>query len=570
MPWAHCSIAPSIAGTDDRRRVELPVTDRLGAALDALLDPSPTTVVATEAAAAACDWPPDGAQVVPDRTLAATLRQTEAQVVLVHRLPMTVLRALQSNPVPLVILTDATGGTHHQALHAIEGVTVLGPEARVRHGDGQALLCAPEAGELEGLWRALDGGRLAVCPTPGWWWRLLTRPAACDAPAAGYVPSAVLDEDWARWAVEHARDHVLVPLGVPSPPVHDPGHPDLAAATAAHALERWTGPVFPSPRVIASVLQGLRGTIPSPSTTPSAPGIWQQARRALPMTGAIVGMDEARPDLATHVATAAFLAQRALLRAEAARTAQLGPALSRPEPDDDGTERSGEVMTSAGTVLTDHESKVVLRGFGIEVTRQAVASSASGASGFADRIGFPVVLKALSPDLRRRADIGALELSLGTAAAVRRAYGTIVDAVERHAPTARLDGVLVAEMVDSGLDVHCGAIRLPDGGMAIFGRCIEPLAPIEPVLGHSPLSPSDAQLLAHAILGRMPVPALRRTTDPDPQALAALLLRLDAIVQHYGERLELVELRPVRLLEGERGYVTLDAKIVQVAHLQGR
>src|SRR5690606_24848039 len=152
---------------------------------------------------------------------------------------------------------------------------------------------------------------------------------------------------------------------------------------------------------------------------------------------------------------------------------------------------------------TDQESKVVLRGFGIEVTRQAVASSASGATGYAERIGYPVVLKALSPDLRRRSDIGAVVLGLDTAAAVRRAYATIVDNVERLAPTARLDGVLVSEMVDAGLDLHCGGVRTASGDVVLYGRATDSPSLVEPALGLSPLESEDALLLAQAVLSRV-------------------------------------------------------------------
>lgn len=573
----------------DEPSSELGLDPKLAGALDALLDPSPTTVLATEEALEVLSWPAALARVVGDRELPAVLGKVAPRVLVLHRVSTTVLRALRSHPVPLVVLTadadalEAAGargdgprrvGSRVDALAALPGVTLLGPGARLRRGDGQALLCAAEAGELEGLWRALAGARLGVCPTPRWWWQLLERRAARRFSAAGYVPAAVLDEGWARWAVHRGPDVVLVPLGVPIPSMDEPAEPALAPAVAAHALERWTGPVFPSPRVIASVLKGLGGGGAPGEGSPPDPGIWQQARRALPMTGAVVGMEQARPDLASDVATAAFLAQRALLRVDAARAALAVPLHAPAIDDEDGVARAGEVLAQAGQVLTDHESKVVLRGLGIEVTRQAVASSASGAAGFADRIGYPVALKALSPDLRRRGEIGAMQLELSTGAAVRRAYATIVDAVEKHAPTARLDGVLVAEMVEPGLDLHCGAIRLPDGGTALFGRVVDAPAPVEPVLAPCPLTRDDALLLAHAILGRIPVPALRRVSDPDPRELATLMLRLDAMVRRHGERLELVELRPVRLLRGatggERGYVTLDARIVQVAHLQGR
>lgn len=554
----------------------------LAAAFDVLLDPTAAAVVATEAALEISGWPAALARVVQERDVAQALRDPGVRVLVMHRVPLPLVRALRTHPVPLVVLTGSAEDSRAEALAAVPGVTVLGPDARLRRDGGAALLCAADPAELEGLVRAMGGARLAVSPTPRWWWQLLERDSARRSPVAGYVPAAVLDEGWARWAAARGPGDVLVPLGVPRPIVDDPAAPEqesaLAAALAAHALERWTGPVFPSPRVIASVLKGLRGAVVPGQGTPPDPGIWQQARRALPMTGAVIGMAAPRPDLATDVATAAFLAQRALLRVDAAQAA-LAVELDVPAIDDEeGVARSGEVLVSAGQVLTDHESKVVLRGFGIEVTRQAVASSASGAAGYADRIGYPVALKALSPDLRRRADIGAMQLDLGTAASVRRAYGAIVDTMERHAPTARLDGVLVAEMVGAGLDLHCGVIRLPDGGAALFGRVMDASTPVEPVLAPCPVSRDDALLLAHAILGGMPVPARRRATDPDARDLATLLLRLDAMARHVGTRLELVELRPVRLLatpaegrdEGERGYVTLDARIVQLAHLQGR
>jgi hypothetical protein len=67
----------------------------------------------------------------------------------------------------------------------------------------------------------------------------------------------------------------------------------------------------------------------------------------------------------------------------------------------------------------------------------------------------------------------------------------------------------------------------------------------------------------------LPVPALRRGTDPDVRALAELFVRLFELWHRFGPRLRHVELNPVRLVGGERGYVILDARILQAAHLEG-
>jgi hypothetical protein len=286
------------------------------------------------------------------------------------------------------------------------------------------------------------------------------------------------------------------------------------------------------------------------------------------MTGAALGMALPEHGLSLEAPTAAFLAQRVLLRARAALDARTQRLLDVSVSDPETVERAQEVLRGATGTLTDHESKVVLRGFGLDVTRQAVASSASGASGFAERIGYPVVLKALSPDLRRRSDVGGVMLALTTAAAVRRAYSTIIDNVERRAPTARLDGVLVAEMLDEGLDIRCGGIRTGSGEVALYGVVQGVSAPLEPALGLCPLSESDALALAHAVISRTPVPALRRETDPDVAGLAELFLRLAFVFERSGSRIASVDLGPVRLVP-ERGYVTLDARITQRPHLDG-
>jgi acetyltransferase len=422
--------------------------------------------------------------------------------------------------------------------------------------------CATSARELAALLAALATAghprtvRLAAAPTPRWWPAFLEDPHLADCTAVGFVAAAALDPSWARVAADR---HVLVPEGLAPARVDQPRDPGLGPAVAAHALERWTGPVFPDPAVLAL----LAAPPPTTPATAADQALWTQACRALPTLGAPAVL----PGLPPAAPTAAFLAQRALLRRDRTRALAREPAPAAPRFDEAALARAEEVLRSAGQVLSEHESKVVLRGFGVEITRQAVASSASGAAQFAEQIGWPVVLKALSPDLRRKQDVGAVVLGLTTAAAVRRAYAAILASVEQHAPTARLDGVLVAEQAPDGLEIECGAVRLADGQVALHGRPLGLPQPAEPILALSPLSPGDAVLLADAILAR--VPTLRRASDPGVAELAALFLRLDALVRHFDGRILTLELGPIRLIQPPRGYLTLDARITQRPHLEG-
>jgi acetyltransferase len=511
---------------------------------------------------------------VPDKDLAKKLRSRKDQipVVATGRVSPTLLRALIECPPSLLIVTGDVDQDTMTALRRTDTMRVLGPNAVLRMGKGDTIACATTTHELDALTRALGEPtiRLALCPTPTWLVDWLEHDSHATCSAVGYVHASALTPRWAGWIRKASGLHVLVPLGLAQPQTDTPHDRSLEQAVAAHALERSTGPVFPAPQVLTMVLRGsARESDTKPGEhPPEALALWSQARRALPMTGSVIGMEAPDPGLPLEIPTATFLAQRALLRMRACEELKELEMATPDAPDEEAAERAEQVLASAGEVLSDQESKVVLRGFGIEITRQAVAASASGASQFAERIGFPVVLKAVSPDLRRKREIGAVVLHLVTGAAVRRAYASIVKNVEDRAPTARLDGVLVAEMVDSGLDVVCGGVRMATNEVALYGRVLSASAPIEPVLGLCPLSTEDALLLAHAVLSRVPVPALRRATDPDVQTLAGLFLRLDSLFAHTGNRLRTVDLNPVRLVR-TRGYVTLDARITQHAHLEG-
>jgi len=599
-------------------------------ALRALLEPDPSRpILIAEAAANHVQIP---GETLPEAALARRLREADAVVVVAHTLGPALARALRERPPALLVLT---GPADPETLSTLP-VPLLGPDARLRvspaAAPGGLVVCATAAAELADLLAALaarlspgtsdmsreadlsprtadmsrepagtplasmadpPGLRLAACPTPSWWPAWLADPRLAGATAIGFVAAACLDTAWARWASDAGdAPHVLVPLGLETARIDQPRHASLAAGVAAHALERWTGPVFPNPHVLV-LLAADAAVVSSAPVDPAALARWNQARRALPLVGATPGMDAPLPGLPLDAASAAFIAQRALLRRSRSRSLLREQAALAPELRLDPTAiaRAGEVLRSAGQVLSEHESKVVLRGFGIEITRQAVASSASGAAQFAETIGFPVVLKALSPDLRRKQELGAVMLGLGNGAAVRRAYATIVQNVEHNAPTAHLDGVLVAEQAPEGLEIHCGAVRLHTGEMAIFGRALGLPLLAETTLALSPLDHADALLLAHAVLARVPVPALRRASDPGVGELAALLLRIDALVRHFelapehadadpkaarrdragaGDgRLISVELSPIRLVGAPRGYLTLDARIVQRAHLEG-
>ncbi|HEY0135681.1 MAG TPA: hypothetical protein VGB85_16470, partial [Nannocystis sp.] len=363
-------------------------------ALQALLAPDPALpVLIAEAAAEHVRLP---GERLGEAVLARRLRDEGAVVVVAHTIGPTLARALREQPPALLVLT---GPADPDDPPAPPGTLLLGPDARLALADdGELIVCASAAPELRTLLLALaasrlspgtgthgpqdmspgpalpPGVRLAAAPTPPWWPLWLADPRLARATALGFVAATSLHPGWARWAATTPdAAHVLVPLGLEPAKIDTPRHPGLAAALAAHALERLTGPVFPSPEVLA--LLG-RPQTPVPADSPDAAALarWAQARRALPLFAAAPGMEQPLPGLSLASPTAAFIAQRVLLRRTQIR-ALLRTRGERPpvQLDPTAVARAEEVLRSAGQVLSEHESKVVLRGFGVEITRQAVA-----------------------------------------------------------------------------------------------------------------------------------------------------------------------------------------------------
>jgi succinyl-CoA synthetase beta subunit len=112
--------------------------------------------------------------------------------------------------------------------------------------------------------------------------------------------------------------------------------------------------------------------------------------------------------------------------------------------------------------LSEYESKKLLSLYGIPVTRETLSRSADEAVSAAATLGFPVVLKACSPELMHKSERGCIELNLRSERDVREAYGHIIRSVDME-----LEGVLVQEMVPGQRELVVGLNRDPQ-----FGPCV--------------------------------------------------------------------------------------------------
>lgn len=211
--------------------------------------------------------------------------------------------------------------------------------------------------------------------------------------------------------------------------------------------------------------------------------------------------------------------------------------------------------------LLETEAKTVCIEYGIPVTKFELARSEEEAVKFANAIGFPTVLKIVSPDIIHKSDIGGVIVGLKNADDVHRGYNQILQNVKKHDPKAKIVGVLVQEMAPSSTEVIVGAIKDPQFGPAIMfglgGVFVEVLKDV--TFRVAPITEDDAYEMIRDVKAYPLLKGYRNTPPADIDAIAKILLSTSRLVTDHMEIKEL-DLNPVIVYE--KGAKAVDARII--------
>lgn len=209
------------------------------------------------------------------------------------------------------------------------------------------------------------------------------------------------------------------------------------------------------------------------------------------------------------------------------------------------------------------EAKRILASVGIPSPEEVLCTSAETAVAAAERLGFPVAMKLVSPDVLHKSEIGGVKLGLRDAASVRSAHDEIIANAARHAPGARVAGVLVTPMVSGGVECVIGVTRDPVFGpvamVGLGGVFVEILRDV--CLRLCPFGEAEALEMIRSLRGFPLLDGARGRPRMDVAALAAALSRLSCFAVAAGPRLSGVEVNPLMVLPEGRGALALDAVI---------
>ncbi len=213
-------------------------------------------------------------------------------------------------------------------------------------------------------------------------------------------------------------------------------------------------------------------------------------------------------------------------------------------------------------VLLSNEAADVVEAYGIQAPESKVAKTAEMAAEYAEELGFPVVLRVVSPDILHKTDVGGVVLNLKTTDDVRNAYDGILTGVARFMPRARIHGVMVYHMVPRGKEMIIGMSQdVQFGPLVMFGLggiYVNFLKDVSFRL--APLSEPEAREMMEETKAYALLKGIRGEPPSDTEALKNTILRVGQLVWDFPEIVEM-DINPVIVYGWGEGCIALDVKM---------
>src|SRR6185312_3987262 len=213
------------------------------------------------------------------------------------------------------------------------------------------------------------------------------------------------------------------------------------------------------------------------------------------------------------------------------------------------------------TALTAPEGKLVCDAYGITVPKEGLAGSAQDAAKLAQGMGFPVVMKIVSPDILDKTEAGGVVVGVKSAADAEKAYDTIIANARKYKADAKIAGIQVQQMLQGGQEVIIGAVTDPSfGKLVAFGMggvLVEVLKDITFRL--APTSKDDALSMLDSIKAGEILKGVRGADPVSREALAALIQNVSQLISDFPEISEM-DLNPV--FATKTGATAADVRIV--------
>ncbi|MBI4773085.1 MAG: acetate--CoA ligase family protein [Deltaproteobacteria bacterium] len=216
--------------------------------------------------------------------------------------------------------------------------------------------------------------------------------------------------------------------------------------------------------------------------------------------------------------------------------------------------------SQGATIVPEHVSKKIIKEYGVSVPEGSLAKTAGEAVQFAKQVGFPVVVKAVSPEILHKTELSGVALNLASPEEVKNACDRIESNLSKRAET--LEGFLVEEMIQGDMELIIGLQNDPYFGPVLMlgtgGVYIHLLNDV--TFRVLPATREDIQAMIEEIKGKILMRGFRGKPPLAEGALIEAMLKIGQFGVDAAGLYDTVDFNPVLLNELEA--VALDAKIV--------
>jgi len=209
-------------------------------------------------------------------------------------------------------------------------------------------------------------------------------------------------------------------------------------------------------------------------------------------------------------------------------------------------------------------AKRALAAAGIPFVEELVAVTEEEAAAATAKIGGPVAMKILSPDIQHKSDMGGVELGVAGADASATAFRRIMDAAADHMPTARIDGVLISPMTAGGTELILGTTTDPSFGPAIMVGLGGVFAEIfkDTALRLAPVTKAEAGEMLRELKAFPLLDGARGRVPADLDALTDIIAALSRFAARHADDVAEIDINPLLVRARGEGAVALDALII--------
>jgi acetyltransferase len=216
------------------------------------------------------------------------------------------------------------------------------------------------------------------------------------------------------------------------------------------------------------------------------------------------------------------------------------------------------------SALTEIEAKQVFAAYGLPVAKTILSTSENEAVELAKQVGFPIVMKIVSPEILHKSDAGGVKVNIKDEAAVRDAYRTIVANAKNYNAEANIHGVAIQEMAPWGTEVILGSVNdITFGPTMMFGLggiFVEVLKDV--TFRVAPVASNQAYRMLSEIRGAPILAGVRGEKPRDKHALAETICRYSTMILDLADDISESDANPVLVYDEGKGVKVVDARII--------